>query len=237
MLNMIELKKELPETTSEIVAKGVNKTHKSVIWLIRKHKDDLESFGTLDVAHRKSAGRPLEFAYLNESQVYFLLTLMQNSEVVTKFKKQLIKEFMRMRKVLINLQVTRNNEEWKQNRINGKAMRKETTDIIQEFVKYATKQGSNNAVRYYSNISKMENKALFILEQKYPNVREMLNNRQLSTIKTADNIVIEALQDGMNDKMNYKDIYILAKERVQKLSELIKPTMILNFEQMKLIDE
>ncbi len=236
MSKMIELKRELPVTTSLVVAKGIGRTHKSVIQLVRKYEKDLKTFGTLAFEMRKSAGRPLEFVYLNEAQVYFLLTLMRNNKIITEFKKQLITEFVRMKKTLINLQVTRKSNEWKENRVDGKKIRKETTDVIQEFVKYATKQGSNNAIRYYSNITRMENRALFILEQKFPNVREVLNNRQLSTIKTADNIVVEALQEGMERELNYKDIYKLAKDRVERLAELIKPTLVMNFDEVKLIE-
>jgi len=236
-MKIVELKKELPVTNSEIVAEGTNRTHKSVIQLIRQYEKQLNEFGTLAFEMRKSGGRPTEIALLNESQVYFLMTLMRNNEIVVLFKKRLVKEFMKMKQALIQLQVNRNNDEWKLNRDKGKRIRKETTDTIQDFVRYATNQGSKNAVKYYGNITKMENKALFILEQKYPNVRQMLNNYQLTTLHTADMIVSEALKDGMEKKLHYKEIYKLAKERVEKLSLLIKPTMVISYEEVKVLED
>lgn len=236
MTKLVEIKNNDPVTTSLIVADGLNKTHKSVIQLVRQYEHDLKDFGIMPFEMRKSTrGKPVEFAYLNEAQVYFLLTLMRNNETVVRFKKKLVKEFMKMKEALTNLQIQKNSEEWKQIRLEGKLARRETTDMIQEFVRYATEQGSKNAIRYYSNISKMENKALFIIEQKFPNVREMLTNHQLSTLKTADRIVYEALEEGMSKEMHYKDIYKLARERVERLAELIRPTMVISYEEVKVL--
>lgn len=235
MNNIVIIEKNDLLTTSLVVAQGVNYEHRTVLKLIREHESDLKEFGSFTLGVRKSRGRPTEFYNLNEPQVYFLMTLMQNNEKVTKFKKELIREFVRMRKALIGIQVMHQNQEWQKARIEGKAIRKETTDAIKDFIEYAVKQGSKNAVMYYSNISKMENKALFILEQKFDNIREVLNNHQLSTIKTADRVVYETLQEGMERGMDYKDIYKLAKERVETLATLIKPTIVISQTEVKLI--
>jgi len=235
-MKLVTLSNERPITTSEIVAEGTKRSHKSVIQLIRNHKKDLDEFGVVPFEMRKSKGRPLGYAVLNEPQVYFLLTLMRNTDVTVKFKKNLIKEFMRMKTVLLDLHKQRNTIEWSGTRQIGKQSRKETTDSIQSFIQYATIQGSKNAIRYYSNITKMENKALFILEQKYPNIREMLNVHQLTTLNTADIVVMDALKEGMEKELNYKDIYVLAKKRVENLAELIKPTVVINLDEVKVLN-
>ena len=235
-MKLVTLSNERPITTSEIVAEGTKRSHKSVIQLIRNHKKDLDEFGVVPFEMRKSKGRPLGYAVLNEPQVYFLLTLMRNTDVTVKFKKNLIKEFMRMKTVLLDLHKQRNTIEWSETRQIGKQSRKETTDSIQSFIQYATIQGSKNAIRYYSNITKMENKALFILEQKYPNIREMLNIHQLTTLNTADMVVMDALKEGMEKELNYKDIYVLAKKRVENLAELIKPTVVINLDEVKVLN-
>lgn len=238
MNNLVEIRKNSElVTTTEVIAKRTNVQHKNVIEQVREYKTDLEEFGIIAFETRKNrSGKPTEFCVLNESQTYYLLTLMRNNEVVIKFKKELVKEFMRMRKSLIQIHVQHQNKEWQQARLDGKAIRKETTDAIKDFVEYAVKQGSKNAVTYYSNISKMENKALFILEQKFDNIREVLNNHQLSTIRMADRIVYEALQEGMERSMNYKDIYKMAKERVESLATLVKPTIVISETELKLIE-
>ncbi|MGL5051569.1 MAG: hypothetical protein ACRC6E_13225, partial [Fusobacteriaceae bacterium] len=68
--------------------------------------------------------------------------------------------------------------------------------------------------------------ALFIILEKYPNVRNIMSIQQLMTIGTADQIVEKALMEGMELEMNYKDIYKMAKERVEKLSELMPKTTV-----------
>jgi phage regulator Rha-like protein len=236
MNNLVVIEKDELMVSSLNIALGVKYEHASMMKTIRRHSEDLESFGTLRLTVQKSKGRPTHFFELNEAQVYFLMTLLENNEQVKKFKKNLVKEFMRMRKALIGIQVMHQNKEWQQARLDGKAVRRETTDAIKDFVEYAVVQGSKSAVMYYGNISKMENKALFILEQNFDNVREVLNNHQLSTLKTADRIVYETLQEGMERSMHYKDIYKLAKERVETLATLVKPTIVITSTEIKLIE-
>lgn len=71
--------------------------------------------------------------------------------------------------------------------------------------------------------TKMENDKLFLidkfiiedLKKKKKSLRDLLNINQLDEIKQADEIIIKALFDGMNKKMHYKEIYQLAKKRVE----------------------
>lgn len=90
-----------PMTTSEAIAEGVDLAHKTVIQLVRKYVEDLQAFGPL--AFEMRVGRPgrggeaTEFAYLNEGQSMFLMTLMRNSPVVVAFKKALVKAFLELR--------------------------------------------------------------------------------------------------------------------------------------------
>jgi hypothetical protein len=41
----------------------------------------------------------------------------------------------------------------------------------------------------------------------------------------------------MSVDMNYKDIYLLAKERVETLATLIKPTMVISYNEVKVLSE
>ena len=161
-------------------------------------------------------------------QSTFLITLMKNSKIVIGFKKRLAVEFFRMAKELARIAINQTNEQWLEQRSTGKITRKTETDVIQDFISYAKDQGGSErgCDMYYSNISKMENKALFIVERKYPNLRDVLGVTDLSTIQKADIIVSRALRDGMDDKKRYKDIYKMAKERVEMFAELIGKTPI-----------
>ena len=70
--------------------------------------------------------------------------------------------------------------------------------------------GSTKAEMYYANISKMENKGLFLIQEKFKNIRNVLTGQQLQVLCSADQIVIKAIKEGMSKNMNYKDIYVLA---------------------------
>lgn len=208
------------------ISEGVGIQHKAVLELVHTYKAELETIRTLPSETRKSGGRPTTFYWLDEEQATFLITLMRNSPVVVSFKLKLTREFYRMKAELIRLASQSQNAQWLEQRKAGKETRVLTTDTIKAFTEYATAQGSKNAEKYYANISTMENKALFLLEQQYKNLRDMLNIHQLSTIKSADMIVIKALADGMAQKLHYKDIYKLAKTRVEGFAEVIGKTLI-----------
>ena len=111
-----------------------------------------------------------------------------------------------------------------------KAVRLIETSVIQTFVDYATEQGSKNANRYYCNITKMENKALFFLEQKFPNLRNSLKGHQLETIANADRIVARQLKKCVDDGIDYHEGYYMAKNAVESFAELIGKSLVPSLE-------
>jgi len=73
----------------------------------------------------------------------------------------------------------------------------------------------------------MENKSLFHLELlalKKHNIREIAEGFQLDSLKMADRIVARALREGMEREMFYKDIFKMAKERVEQFVQVIGKT-------------
>ena len=118
------------------------------------------------------------------------------------------------------------NSTWIAQRRAGKMIHHEKTNTIKDFVAYAKEQGSHNAEMYYQNIAKLENKALFILDQKFKNLRDLLDLNQLSTISSADAIAARAIDEGMRTGLHYKDIYQLAKKRVELFADLRGKTFI-----------
>lgn len=95
-MNLVSLINDQAVTTSLAIAEGTGNEHKSVIQLVRTYQADLEDFGNIAFEMRNStsgAGRPTEYAILNEQQATLLLTYMRNNEVVRAFKKRLVKAF------------------------------------------------------------------------------------------------------------------------------------------------
>jgi phage regulator Rha-like protein len=98
MSELVLLHHNEPMTTTETLAEGVKLAHKTVIQLVRKYLADLSEWGEIAFQMRLNPqGKPTEYAWLNETQAVFLMTLMRNSPVVVAFKKALVSAFMELR--------------------------------------------------------------------------------------------------------------------------------------------
>jgi phage regulator Rha-like protein len=219
MGTLVLLENNIPLTTSLIIAKLTELEHRSIFRMIKRYENDLNEFGVLrfDIVKPKT-GRPLDFAKLNEEQTSLLIMYLKNTEKVRDFKKLINKEFHQMKQWILEQKTQKQNQQYIETRNQSKIGRKQETDVIKIFIEYCKKQGSKNADKYYMIISKMENSAFFILKEKFKNVREILNIQQLSKIIVADLIVRQAIIEGMEKEMFYKDIFQLAKKRVVEMS-------------------
>jgi phage regulator Rha-like protein len=226
---LVVLMQDEPRSSSWRMKDGFGVEHRALTRLIKKYRSEFEEFGEVITTElqRKSkssnatalqrnpegSGGVVEEYWLNEEQAFYLGTLLTNSDRVRQFKRVLVKDYARCKRLLQQ----RQNAEWIEARNSGKRLRRQETDAIKTFIDYAKSQGSQSAEKYYVNISKMENKALFLVEQKYPNLRDVLGVAELGLISVADTIVANALAEGIQKAMHYKDIYKLAKERVEAL--------------------
>ena len=224
-----------PRANSKLIAEGFGVEHRSVVALLNKYNADFLEFGALPTERLKArknrndisnvvtnsdpSGKKELVYYLNEEQATFLGTLMRNSPASVFFKKKLVKDYYRIRKILAKTTEQKTDAEWVESRTDGKAKRLEETDWIKKFVEYAESQGSKSANKYYINISNMENAQLFAVSGKFKNLRDVMTKDQLLTISIGDNIVKKALKEGMEKKMYYKDIFQLAKARVVQFAE------------------
>ncbi len=204
--------------------------------LHKSYNESINDFLSVEAkSPKKKSGGQVEEYVINEAQCFFLGTLCKNSNNIMEFKKTLTKEFFRMRKVLIKLTVQKQNEDWHSRRAAGIVERRVETDAIQDFILYAKEQGSQSADKYYMIISKMQNQSLLHLEllgQKYENMRDSVDGFDLDALKMADKIVAQAVREGIKNKMHYKDIYLVARDRVEGFSMAIgrSPLRLMNQE-------
>lgn len=222
--------------------------HRSLKQTIRKNLQDvievgeseLKTRGIFDISNveinnkkKRERGRPIIEYLLNEPQATFVILLLKGQyktdkvSLVLKFKRHITTQFFKQRKLLAKLLNQKINAEWIAKREAGKIERRIETDTIKRFVEYAKAQGSQNAPKYYMVITKMQNNAMFsleFLEQKYPNVRDMIDGFSLDALKMSDHIVDRAIDEGMNKALPYKEIYQLAKERVETFASAIGKT-------------
>lgn len=101
MSELVLLHHNEPMTTSLAIADGTENTHESVIKLVRKYVEDLQTFGRVgfEIQPFETNGgiQSRELAYLNEPQATLLITYLRNSEIVRRFKIALVKAFFELR--------------------------------------------------------------------------------------------------------------------------------------------
>ena len=234
MNKIVELIHKTPlVSTFNLYKKLGYKEHRMLKKVIIDNKGHFDNIGFLQLQLTKpklksKGGRPEESFFLTEDHFILLVVLCKNTKDSVALKVRVCNEFTRMKNELQRIATQQTNEQWVEARKTGKSDRRIETDIIKTFIEYAKQQGGSvkGCDLYYSNISKMENKALFIIEQKYNNLRDVLGIVDLLTIQQADRIVTKALCDGMDNELNYKDIYILCKNRINMFAEIRGQSMI-----------
>jgi phage regulator Rha-like protein len=188
------------------------------------HSFEEDGFLHLQVQKPKGAkgGRPDESYLLNEQQFVTLVMLAKNTPEAKEFKLRIKREFFRMREQLQEL------GQYAKVRSDGKEYRKKETDVIKQFIEMAKAQGASDGISHlYSTLTSMENKALFVLEHNYPNIRDVLNTGQLMQVCVADQIVERVYAEAVETNMHYKDAYKLAKERVNAYAAVVGKSPIL----------
>ena len=111
------------------------------------------------------------------------------------------------------------DDKWLVGRTQSKAIRIDTTDVIKDFVDYATSQGSKSAKFYYKHVTNATYKALGFLAQRKPKLRDTLNICELSQLSTAEQMVQLAFEKHMADEIPYKVIYRMVVEDLEGLSD------------------
>ncbi len=221
MKNEVEIYEDVARTGSFLLAQGLERDHQIVRKLIDKYRDKFENLSTLKVRKlRSTGGRAANEYMLDEDQFMFLGTLLKNTAKVVDFKFAIIKQFKKCRLENEALHQHKQQPEYIETRCASKIVRKQTTDVMKQFVEYAESQGSENAARYYSNITRMLNGLLFIVEGKFKNIRDMMTIQQLMTCSSAEQIIDRGLLDGMSRKRYYKDIYKDVKAKVELFAGL-----------------
>ena len=207
------------------------KEHRHFQQLIKKHEAMLSEYGVLRFETVKPAagskgGRPEKTYFLNERQFTMVSILINNSEEALRVKKTVNDEFWRMREKMAEL------GQYAKVRQDGRVYRRKETDTIKAFIELAKAQGASDGIRnLYATLTSMENKALFVLEQKYPNVRDVLNVGQLMQVCVADQIVEKVYAEAVETNMYYKDAYKLAKVRVEEYAAIVGKSPIYMLDQ------
>jgi len=202
-------------TTSLKIAAAFGKNHKSVLRAIDNVKSECDdnftrrNFALSD--YQDSTGRTLPMITMTRAG-FTLIAMGFTGKAATSWKIKYIDAFDKMEAALIQ----KHNLEYQQSNIECKAGRRKETDSIQAFIQYAINQGSSHAQKYYVNLSRMTRKAIGGDQS-----RDMLDTMHLSFLTTAEYMIQQILEDGMNAGLHYKAIYQIAKDRVHAFAKTL----------------
>jgi phage regulator Rha-like protein len=211
MYELVELKGNDVFTNSKVIADGTNNQHESVVAIIRKYEKDILDFGNIDFSDLKSGkrGQPERVYYLNEEQATFVITLLRNSKIVVKFKKELVRQFYAMRRFILEKQ----SKLWGETRIANKENRLKETDVIKLLVDYAKEQGSTHSDKLYVTYTKLAKSVI-------GGNRENITVSDLNNLTLVESIILQTIRIDMSMGMHYKDIYRDCKNRIEQFADI-----------------
>jgi len=132
----------------------------------------------------------------------------QSGERGTIFTAQYVKAFHAMRSLLLE----RASPIWQDTRSLGKEIRRWETDAIKRLVDYATAQGSQNAARYYTTLSKLADRTVGIAK------RDKAQVVQLTALLLVEKVIAQEIAAGIEAERPYKEIYQAVKDRLAMFS-------------------
>lgn len=215
MYELVELKGNDVFTNSKIISEGTENQHHAVQQIISKYEEDIKDFGALRfemrvLKHENYRGSTREKIYLlNEEQATFVITLLRNSKVVVKFKKELVRQFYAMRRFLIEKQ----SKLWNDTRISNKENRLKETDVIKMLVEYAKEQGSTHSDKLYVTYTKLAKTVI-------GGNRDNISASDLNNLTLVENIILQTIRIDMSMGMHYKEIYKDCKDRIERFKDI-----------------
>ena len=199
-------------TTSKDIAEKANVKHHAIQQLIGKNECDFKEFGSLKVAFKMRASKTNQkekFYLLNEQQATLLLTYLKNTETVRQFKKDLVRQFYKLREIVRE----KKTKDWAFQRLVNITTRKLETDQIKLFVKYAKEHGSKHADTYYIHFTDLANKYAQIYN------RDFSEFKKLKNLEMVEKVINKEIERQISKKVEYHKAFRNIKSKVQMVAE------------------
>lgn len=216
-LPVIEYRGQLVADSRDIAAL-IGKRHTEVLRAVKtmcRHFSQ-RNFASADffipATYTDEQGKPRPRYYLTQMGCE-LIANKQTGATGTMFTAQYVKAFHAMRDFITE----RNSPIWQDTRTLTKETRRIETDAIKELVEYAKAQGSQNAARYYTSISRLANKAAGITD------RDLAHVEQLTALMLVERIIADEIRAGISAEKHYKQIYASLQARLNGVNALICP--------------
>ena len=196
-----------PFTTSLIISKYAEVTHKAIRQLINKYETKLIGMGKVEFQMEPlSSGQKIKIFKLNEVQATFIITLLKNTPKVVSFKEELSKQFFIMKQELMKRQIIREME---------KPVRKELTDTIKEYMpddKWAYGNVTRLLCKTITNYNPKKLKELRDAKNSH-SFMDILTSEEFESYQSLEQKVITLIELGMDyqeikEVINRKEIWI-----------------------------
>lgn len=214
MKELVSIKGSEIFTDSLVIAEGTGNQHHAVRQLINRYESDFKEFGRVAFEMRpletNGGLQNIKVYLLNEEQATLLMTYLRNSKKVRGFKKELVRQFYKMRQFILEKQ----SSQWIETRYQGKLTRKAETDTIKKLVEYAKAQGSKNSEKLYMVYSRLANKVAGVKG------RDNATISQLNNLSLIENIILHSIENGIITDRHYKEIYQDCKKRLELFKDI-----------------
>ncbi len=226
-VELVEVKKNEVFCDSSMVARKFGMKHLYVARMIRQLIGDLEKVKEVTklpkyfTEERIYRGHKYT-AYLMDRVFFSMLVMRFRGKKAMLWQLKFIEAFDSMEKRILLADQNANDTLWLTQRKQGKIARREETDVIKDFVDYATSQGSKHAKFYYKHITNSAYRALGLMVQSKPKLRDTMNLYEVSELLLAERLAKNSLKKYMGLERNYKDIYENVKDDLQKYGAILR---------------
>lgn len=223
MVNLVSVIDGEPRTTSDLVGKEFGLAHKHVLEKIYSFMAEIPAVRFKEMYSEDSRivrGREFKTYSMNRDGYMFLVMNISTKRAHDK-KLAFIEAFNQLEKALLAEYKNKGDVDWVRCRTQSKQLRLAQTDVIKEFVEYATNQGSKNAKFYYKHITNATYSALQLIQHKKPKIRDTLDTMELSQLMVAENKAKQLLKKYMDEGEHYKAIFSLVKNDLEEIGRII----------------
>lgn len=208
---------------SQTIAKKFEAKHRDVVRMIKKLISDFDKLRVGSnhpkIIEKMGEYRGTQFVYYElDRRAFSLLAMRFKTKKAFEWQNRFNDAFYEMERVLIQTANNKQSELWNAQRTQSKQIRSEETDIIKEFVEYATSQGSKKAQFYYKHITVATYKCLGLVQYQRPKLRETLDMMQTSQLIMAEMVAQKSLQKYMQEGEHYKTIFTLVKQDLEQFA-------------------
>ena len=160
-------------------------------------------------------------AYMMNRAFFSLVAMRFTTKPAREWQRKFNAAFYQLENQLLLIKSHQHDQQWLAQRSQTKLLRKAETEVIEQFVEYATFQGSQNANNYYRLITTATYHALGLIQYKQPPIRNTLNALQLSWLVTMESVVQASLRKYMSLNVHYKQIYKLVVNDIRQYGALL----------------